>query len=121
MLPNTVTGLSKVDPAVVAQLRAVPSRGSTDLYRTLVELFRAGTPGALVQLRAALADSASQPAGAICHKLRSSAANVGALAFAQELGQLERLCRQGDIPTAEAVLEGLEAAYSALMVELANS
>jgi HPt (histidine-containing phosphotransfer) domain-containing protein len=120
MLP-VVTALSKVDPTVVAQLRGVPSKSSTDLYCTLVDLFRAGSPEALAQLRSALANSALLPARAICHKLRSSAANVGALAFAQELGQLERLCLEGDLGRAQGVLVGLEAAYSALMVELANS
>ncbi len=112
---------SKVDPAVVAELRRVPTRGSVDLYSRLVELFGPGSADALVQLRAALEASSTGPAGAICHRLKSSAANVGALAFAQRVDQLERLCVAGDAARALELLEELQAAQPALIAELTRS
>ncbi len=119
--PNAVIALSKVDPAVVAELRGIAAPGSGDLYGRLVELFRNRTPDALLQLRAALVASAFHPARAICHKLKSSAANVGALAFSREVSELEDLCVQGDSAQAQEVLAELEAAYCALVEELTVS
>jgi two-component system sensor histidine kinase/response regulator len=119
--PITSDALSKVDPTVVAGLRRIPSRGSADLYSRLVELFETGSADALAQLRAALEASSCVAASAICHKLKSSAANVGALAFAQRVGQLEELCFEADITRALELLEGLQAAQPALIVELLNS
>jgi HPt (histidine-containing phosphotransfer) domain-containing protein len=113
--------LSKVDPTVIAELRRIPGRGSVDLYSRLVDLFETGSADALAQLCAALEASSCKPACAICHKLKSSAANVGALAFAQRVGQLEQLCIEGDITRALGLLEGLQAAQPALIAELTNS
>ena len=73
-----VDSLCEIDRKVVAEIRGV---GTVDLYSRLVELFRTGSSEALAQLRAALAVSAFQPARAVCHRLKSSAANVGALDF----------------------------------------
>jgi len=113
-----IDALCEVDRKVVAEIRGV---GSADLYSRLVDLFRTGSAEALAQLRAALETSAFQPARAVCHRLKSSAANVGALAFSREVGLLEQQCVAGDLGRARALLEGLQAAHSGLMRQLALS
>jgi len=110
--------LCQVDAGVVAELGRVT--GSAQLYSRLVELFRTGSSDALAQLRAALSDSGFQPARAVCHKLKSSAANVGALAFSRQVALLERRCVEEDLTQARELLEGLQAAHSGLMSELAR-
>jgi len=110
--------LCQVDAQVLAELGRVT--GSAQLYSRLVELFRTGSSDALAQLRAALSDSGFQPARAVCHKLKSSAANVGALAFSRQVALLERRCVEEDLTQARELLEGLQAAHSRLMNELAR-
>ena len=113
-----VDALCEVDRKVVAEIRGV---GSADLYPRLVELFKTGSSEALAQLRAALATSDFHPARAVCHRLKSSAANVGALAFSRQVGLLEQLCVAGDLDRARALLEGLQAAHSGLITQLGRS
>ncbi len=113
-----VDSLCEIDRKVVAEIRGV---GTVDLYSRLVELFRTGSSEALAQLRAALAVSAFQPARAVCHRLKSSAANVGALAFSRQVGLLEQRCVEGDLARAQDLLEGLQGAHSGLMRQLALS
>lgn len=113
--------LSKVDPAVVAELRAVSARGSSDLYGRLVELFRASSVDALQHLRTSLQGSAFQSARAVCHRLKSSAANVGALEFSRHVGQLERACLEGDLARGRDLLQQLQAAHLPLLAALAEA
>ncbi len=111
--------LSKLDKATVVQLRGVtaPGRG-TDLYTRLSELFRTGSAIALGELQSALQDNDLTAARAICHKLKSSAANVGAMAFSGDVRRLEKLCAAGDSAQARSALERLRSAHPALVAEL---
>ena len=114
--------LSQVDSAAVARLRGLSggSHGSArvDLYSRLVDLFQGGSSDAMAQLRAALRTEDFKSAGAVCHKLASSAANVGALGFAKEVRQLEQLCRAGNGAEARPVFERLWMAHPSLMETL---
>jgi HPt (histidine-containing phosphotransfer) domain-containing protein len=114
-----VDALCQVDRRVVAELRKLA--GGVDLYSRLVELFRSGSSDALTQLHAALGASAFQTARAVCHRLKSSAANVGALAFSRQVALLEQLCAAADITRALDLLGELQAAHVRLMKELSNS
>ncbi len=118
ILPDAVDALSKLDPTVVAELRGISARGSADLYTRLAGLFRTSSVDALRHLRAALESSALPAARAICHRLKSSAANVGALEFSRRVGQLERSCVEGDLAAACNLLEALQAAHAPLLAEL---
>jgi CheY-like chemotaxis protein/HPt (histidine-containing phosphotransfer) domain-containing protein len=111
-------GLSSVDAAAVARLRNLRGGGHADLYSKLVGLFQTGLSDSLTQLQAALETRDLKAAGAVCHKLASSAANVGALSFAKVVRQLEQLCVVGDAVGAQALYERLRAAQPALMREL---
>ena len=113
--------LSQVDADVVAQLRRMPTGGSIDLYSRLVGIFAGASAEALAQLRAALDSSSAGQAASICHKLKSSAANIGALAFARQLGQLEQVCRHGEIGDARDLFGPLERALPRLVAELGRA
>jgi HPt (histidine-containing phosphotransfer) domain-containing protein len=113
--------LTRIDPNVVAELRRLPSRGSDNLFAKLVGLFEIGSSEALTQLQTALQMSAAGQAAAICHKLKSIAGSVGAVAFAREVGRIERHCVEGDLTRARDLLRALQAAHPTLLAELARS
>jgi HPt (histidine-containing phosphotransfer) domain-containing protein len=54
----------------------------------------------------------------VCHKLASSAANVGALAFARHARRLEKLCNDRDAEQVLALHAAIRAAHPALLEEL---
>jgi HPt (histidine-containing phosphotransfer) domain-containing protein len=110
--------LASIDAAAVASLRKLRANTHADLYTKLVELFRSGSAESLAQLNAALAATDLTAAAAICHKLASSAANVGALAYGRELRRLEQLCSSGNHAKALAVNEMIQAAHPPLMQAL---
>jgi signal transduction histidine kinase/ligand-binding sensor domain-containing protein/CheY-like chemotaxis protein/HPt (histidine-containing phosphotransfer) domain-containing protein len=110
--------LSKLDGATVTRLRGA-SPGRSNLYGRLVELFRAGSTTALDELQAALRDGDLGAARAICHKLKASAANVGAMAFSEDVRRLEQLCEGGESSELRSALERLRSAHPALVSELA--
>ena len=110
--------LASLDSAAVATLRRLRSDGPGDLYSKLVDLFQAGSAQALAQLAATLEAADLIAAAAICHKFGSSAANVGATAFARDVRELERLCAAGEVRGARELYQRLAAAHPALIEEL---
>jgi CheY-like chemotaxis protein/HPt (histidine-containing phosphotransfer) domain-containing protein len=115
---SPLAALSGVDATAVAGLRNLRAGAHVDLYSKLVDLFRAGSTDAIVQLASALEADDLKGASGVCHKLASSAANVGALAFARDVRRLEKICDEGDRPRAQRLCERLAAAHPALLAEL---
>jgi signal transduction histidine kinase/ligand-binding sensor domain-containing protein/CheY-like chemotaxis protein/HPt (histidine-containing phosphotransfer) domain-containing protein len=110
--------LAGIDPATLAGLRQLRSGAAEDLYAKLVDLFRASSSQGMSALEAALTATQLAAAGAICHKLASSAANVGAGAFARAARELERLCAAGDAARAAQLNRRLQAAHPQLLERL---
>jgi CheY-like chemotaxis protein/HPt (histidine-containing phosphotransfer) domain-containing protein len=113
-LPST-DSLSTVDSTAVSALRNLRAGKHADLYLKLVDLFRVGSAKSLTELHGALATGDLKTAGSVCHKLASSAANVGALAFAKEVRRLGAMCSEGNAAGAEELKGCLEAAHPMLM------
>ena len=88
--------LAAVDPKAVATLRQLGAGKQADLYAKLVELFRTSSTRSLADLKSALEQDDLPAAAAVCHKLASAAANVGALAYAEKVRELERLALAGE-------------------------
>jgi len=107
--------LASIDEGAVRALHKLGAGKHEDLYGRLVDLFRTGSMDSLVQLRAAFESRDLQAAAAICHKLNSSAANVGALVYAQQVRRLEQLCDAGDHAKALQLHDVLQAAYAPLI------
>jgi signal transduction histidine kinase/ligand-binding sensor domain-containing protein/CheY-like chemotaxis protein/HPt (histidine-containing phosphotransfer) domain-containing protein len=112
--------LAAVDTKAVASLRNLRSGAGGDLYSKLVALFQSGSAESLAALELALAGSDLPAAAALCHKLKGSAANVGALAFSRELGLLEKACDAGNLELAQQLHARVRGAYPALLAELGN-
>jgi CheY-like chemotaxis protein/HPt (histidine-containing phosphotransfer) domain-containing protein len=116
--PSPLAALSDVDATAVAGLRNLRAGAHVDLYSKLVDLFRAGSTDAIAQIKAQLEADELRAASGVCHKLASSAANVGALAFARDVRRLEKICDEGDKPRAQRLCDRLAAAHPALLQEL---
>ncbi len=116
--PPDVPIWSDIDSAAVARLCNLRGSGPPDLYGRLVELFESGSARALVELRTALEHGRFEEAATISRKFASSAANVGALTFAQSVRELERLCLAADAGHALGLYRRLRGAHPALMAIL---
>jgi signal transduction histidine kinase/ligand-binding sensor domain-containing protein/CheY-like chemotaxis protein len=112
------SGLSSVDKAAVAGLQSIRADGRGDLYPRLVKLFQQTSRDTLASIATALATNDLVGARALCHKIKSGASNVGALAFASLLGDLEQACIAGNGARAQSLYESLAAAYPELVDEL---
>jgi signal transduction histidine kinase/ligand-binding sensor domain-containing protein/CheY-like chemotaxis protein/HPt (histidine-containing phosphotransfer) domain-containing protein len=117
-LSSNVEVLTRVDATAVAGLQNLRGAGRVDLYSELVDLFQAASGDAVAQLESALRTDDLSAARAVCHKFASSAANVGAMAFARDLRRLDKLCEQGDHAAARQLCATLVAALPALIEEL---
>jgi CheY-like chemotaxis protein len=113
------SALAEIDLSTVDGLKTLRSSGPS-LYSKLVELFQTGSTRAIEELDAALAGEDYPAASATCHKLTSSAANVGALAFARHLRQLERACNERDAARAAALYATIRSAHPRLLEQLAQ-
>ena len=116
--PPGVPELSAIDPKTVASLRNLRTGSSEDLYAKLVVLFESGSAESLAALDLALARAEAPAAAALCHKLKASAANVGALAFSRELGLLEKACDAANMTEAQRLHARVRSAYPAVLSEL---
>ncbi|HEY8509822.1 MAG TPA: two-component regulator propeller domain-containing protein [Steroidobacteraceae bacterium] len=118
-VPRANDALASIDEKAVASLRNLRAgAGQEDLYSKLVDLFRNSSAESLAKLREALDARDFKAASAVCHKLTSSAANVGALAFADSVRELGKVCHAGDEIRARELCERLQAAHPALIDEL---
>ena len=118
--PQGSAQLSVIDPKTVANLRSLRTGGSGDLYSKLVVLFESGSAESLAALDLALARAEVPAAAALCHKLKASAANVGALAFSRELALLEQACDAADMAQAQRLHARVRSAYPAVLSELSS-
>jgi CheY-like chemotaxis protein len=122
--PGRADGLARlaaaacVDSSAVARLRGLRGGGQPDLYAKLVDLFHTGSSECMAQLQTALQSKDLEAGAALCHKLASSAANVGALAYAREVRQLERLCVADEAEAVQPLFELLRTAHPRLIDEL---
>jgi signal transduction histidine kinase/ligand-binding sensor domain-containing protein/CheY-like chemotaxis protein/HPt (histidine-containing phosphotransfer) domain-containing protein len=110
---------ARIDRSVVAVLRSIGVGGDRPLFDNLIGIFTRSSAQALKDIESALAAGEFDNARAFCHKIKSAAANVGAMGFAELLEELEGACRAGEatrarqlhvlcVSTREAVLASLE-------------
>jgi HPt (histidine-containing phosphotransfer) domain-containing protein len=115
----SAAALAIVDAGAVAALKKLRGGTQSDLYSRLVELFRTSSVDSLAQLGVALNAGDLRAAASACHKLAASAGNVGALAYAKQLRELEHLCAaaQGRDQGSGAgeIYQALQAAHAPLI------
>jgi two-component system sensor histidine kinase/response regulator len=107
--------LAVVDTNAVAALRQLGAGKQADLYSKLVELFRTSSTQSLAELKNAFEQDDLKAAAAVCHKLASAAANVGALAYSLKVKELERLSLAGERASAGELCSALCVAHLPLL------
>jgi HPt (histidine-containing phosphotransfer) domain-containing protein len=113
------SALAIVDSNAVGALKGLRG-GQPNLYPKLVALFRTSSTDSLAQLGDALQAGDVRSAAAICHKLAASAGNVGALAYAKQVRELEHLCEAGETTRTAEIFHALQAAHAPLMSALTD-
>jgi two-component system, sensor histidine kinase and response regulator len=114
----TLEALASVDAGAVHSLRGLGAGGPEALYGRLAGLFESSSQPVMAALDAALRGGELPQAADLCHRLKSSSANVGAMAFAAGLRELEQHCRAGEDMRAKELHQQLVAAFPALLATL---
>jgi signal transduction histidine kinase/ligand-binding sensor domain-containing protein/FixJ family two-component response regulator/HPt (histidine-containing phosphotransfer) domain-containing protein len=86
--------LALIDSGTVDSIASLSDPTGAALYPKLVELFVQSLSEGLVGLEAAIANQDEKAAAFTSHKLKSAAANVGALQYSKKLAEIERLCKR---------------------------
>lgn len=113
--PEAPDSLLSIDVTTIGSLRKLRANGHADLYSKLVGLFTKGSTDAVAQLRAALEVDDFKSAAATCHKLASSASNVGAAAYGRQVRRLEQACIAADRDAVARLSAGLFASHPQLL------
>jgi HPt (histidine-containing phosphotransfer) domain-containing protein len=107
-----------LDPAAVQQLRALDSESGGGLVAELLELFEKGTPERVQRMREALASGDAKVVEREAHSLKGSCGALGAVELLELCAELERLARRGDLSDAPARIDGIEASFAAVRLEM---
>ncbi|HYP81668.1 MAG TPA: response regulator, partial [Steroidobacteraceae bacterium] len=107
--------LSAVDISAVQVIAGMGNGGSAGLFQKLVGLFATSSRPLVSALAAAVAERRFDAAAGICHRLKSSAANVGAMAWSAAMRELEQQCRAGDGEAAQATCLRIVQAHAPLL------
>ena len=109
--PAEPDGQPVLDHAVIEGLRDLQEDGDPDLLAELVEVFEADVPPRVAALRGALERGDAGTIERTAHTLKGGSANLGAAKMAGTARLLEEAGRAGDLSTAPALLERLDADF----------
>ncbi len=116
--PSPRLEAAEIDATTVTGLKNLRGGAQSDLYSKLVGLFQPSSTQSVAELGSLLAAADYPSASAVCHRLASSAANVGALAFSRYIRQLEKACQERDAASAATLYDTVRAAHPPLIEEL---
>ncbi|MDZ7858095.1 response regulator [Sphaerotilus sp.] len=103
-LPAAAREMPAIDRKVIESLCELDESGGMDLAREIFEAFLESAEPAMVRIEAALADGDLGVLGQAAHAMKSSAANVGALALSAGHRELERCAREARLSDAQRLL-----------------
>ncbi|MCR4304619.1 MAG: ATP-binding protein [Gallionella sp.] len=104
---NPTYGASASVPVDVNVLKALVGDDEATI-RDFLHDFRLSAAGIAAELRAACAANQTAAAGALAHKLKSSARSVGALALGELCAEMEKAGKAGDSKELAVLLPGFE-------------
>jgi CheY-like chemotaxis protein len=100
-----------LDMTILAELRQLEQDGEQGLLRELLEVFQVQAPEEVARLRAAVQAGDTGAFKSVAHRLKGTAATVGARAVALRCRELEVLGRSGSLKGALELLQQLEEEY----------
>lgn len=104
-----------VDRSVINALPTIGRGDQHDLFNHLIGIFRRSSTLALEEIGLAFLAQDYEAARSTCHKMKSGAANVGALGFADLMEELERACAARDGERARSLHKRLLANHTSLI------
>jgi CheY-like chemotaxis protein/HPt (histidine-containing phosphotransfer) domain-containing protein len=105
-----------LDPAVIADLRAMPPAEGVSMLHELIDLFLQGAPERLAQIGQALHEPSQLAFHA--HALRSMSLNLGATRIVALAQKLEDLARKEDLHDVRPILDDLAAVFAQTKAQL---
>jgi len=100
-----------LDRDVLETLRELSGDDEPSLFAELVQIFLDDTPVRLEAIEAAFASADADGIGRAAHALKSSAANLGALALSEMFRDLEQAGREHDIERAGSLIHSVRDEY----------
>ena len=106
---KAITGKdAKIDFSVLKELEVLQVEGEPDVIGKIVEAYIEGSSALLASLQENKEEATSQEVQRISHTLKSSSANVGALALAEMCRRLELECKNGREDNAQLIERVIE-------------
>jgi CheY-like chemotaxis protein/HPt (histidine-containing phosphotransfer) domain-containing protein len=102
--PEVEKGAALLDQATLERLRMLPGEKGRSLIEKVFWLYLDTTPALTDELQAAFDQGDLDRLSKAAHGLKSSSANIGALALAETLRQIEITAREGDAAGLPALL-----------------
>ncbi|NEX20813.1 response regulator [Thiorhodococcus mannitoliphagus] len=113
-----------LDPSVIAAIRCLGRPGRPDPLKKVISLYLESAPALMDQLRRGVADQEGDTVRRAAHTLKSSSANLGAIALSRTCQILEHQGREGRLGESRAMLIQAEdqlAAVAAALERLAQA
>ncbi len=114
--PEPTPTRTLLDDAVVDRLRRMSGGDGANLLDRLVVLYAASTPGQVDALAAAVARDDAHGAARLAHALRGTSANLGAVALASLLADIEHHATVGALPEVAVRLSSVAAVHRETLV-----
>jgi signal transduction histidine kinase/HPt (histidine-containing phosphotransfer) domain-containing protein len=90
------------------EIADMASDSGSSLVSSIIDLYLEHTPGLMQQIKKALSERDAKSLFKAAHSLKSSSANIGALRLSALASQFEQNGREGDIDSAEKMIEELD-------------
>lgn len=100
-----------IDAEALARLKALDRPGRPSVYAKVLSRYLPAAQESVESLREAVKTGDLDTLARVAHRLKSSSAQVGALALAASCQELERQGRSGTVEGAAVLCERLEAHY----------
>ena len=107
-----------IDPAALAAIRILQRPGQPDLVVRVVTSYLETSPDIVDRIRSAARSQNAMELRAAAHRLKSSSAQLGALAVAADCRELEQMGERQDLTHVEEVVARLEQHYAGACVAL---
>jgi signal transduction histidine kinase/DNA-binding response OmpR family regulator len=116
---KTVNGADVIDRQVLEQLRKVVTNGKPELLERVVKLYLTESPKLIQKMKQAAGAADTGAIASSAHSLKSSSANVGAMALSRYCADIEACARRAQTEEARRLLERIEAEHGSVQTALA--
>ncbi|MCF8056102.1 MAG: response regulator [Desulfocapsa sp.] len=101
-----------IDRAVLHSLTALQAEGQEDIVARIIHAYIAGSDVIIARLREAFGSQDRQSLGNAAHALKSSSANVGAIALSEMSKDIEMQCKEDILVYDDQLMSRIESEFS---------